>query len=70
MVAAHLLRSILSEAPLEFVMGIEWRGEVLVEAFKVKDGSLVVPDRSGLVVELNLEGVEKHRWHPRNSYKH
>lgn len=60
--AAHLLASIPNEAPMEFVTGIEWRDEILVEPLKIEDGCLVVPEGPGLGVELNMEGVEKHRW--------
>jgi len=62
--AAHLLASIPNEAPMEFVTGIEWRDEILTEPIEVVEGCLVVPDRPGLGIELNEEGIEEHRWNP------
>ena len=47
---------------MEFVTGIEWRDEILVEPLKIEDGCLVVPEGPGLGVALNMDGVEKHRW--------
>jgi galactonate dehydratase len=60
--AAHLLASIPNDAPMEFVTGIDWRDDILTEPLQVEDGCLVVPDRPGLGVELDMDGVECHRW--------
>ena len=60
--AAHLGASIPNEAPMEFVTGIDWRDEILTEPLKVEDSCLVLPDGPGFGVELDMDGVEKHRW--------
>ena len=60
--AAHVMMSIPNAAPMEFVTGIDWRDEVIDEPLQVVEGRVVVPDRPGLGVELDMEGVEKHRW--------
>ena len=60
--AAHLLAAIPNDAPMEFVTGIEWRDEILREPLQIEAGRLVVPDRPGLGVELDMDGVERHRW--------
>ena len=60
--AAHLMASIPNAAPMEFVTGIPWRDEILREPLKVEAGCLCLPDGPGLGVELNMDGVEKHRW--------
>jgi galactonate dehydratase len=56
------MMSIPNAAPIEFVTGIDWRDEVIDEPLKVVDGRLVVPDRPGIGVELDPDGVDKHRW--------
>ena len=60
--AAHLMASIPNPAPMEFVTGIEWRDDIIGEPLKVEDGCLVVPEGPGLGVELDMDGVEAHRW--------
>ena len=60
--AAHVMMSIPNAAPMEFVTGIDWRDEVIDEPLQVVEGRVVVPKRPGLGVELDMEGVEKHRW--------
>ena len=47
---------------MEFVTGIDWRDDILAEPLQVEDGCLVVPDRPGLGIELDMAGVERHRW--------
>ena len=60
--AAHVALSIPNAAPLEFVTGIDWRDEILAEPLQVEAGHLVVARRPGLGAELDMDGVEKHRW--------
>lgn len=60
--AAHLMASIPNVAPTEFVTGIPWRDEILTEPLKVVHSGIVLPDGPGFGVELNMEGVERHRW--------
>ena len=60
--AAHLGASIPNEAPMEFVTGIDWRDDIITHPLCVEDGCLVVPDRPGLGVELDPEGIDRHRW--------
>ena len=62
--AAHLMASIPNVAPMEFVTGIDWRDEIITEPLKVEDSCIVLPDGPGFGVELDMEGVEKHRWYP------
>ena len=66
--AAHLGASIPNVAPMEFVTGIDWRDEIIEQPVRVEDSSLVIPDGPGIGVELNMEGVEKHRWRPGDPY--
>ena len=47
---------------MEFVTGIDWRDDILSEPLKVEEGCLALPDGPGLGVELNMDGVERHRW--------
>ena len=61
--AAHLMAAIPNDAPMEFVTGIDWRDEILSEPLRIEGGCLVVPNRPGLGVDLNMEGVARHRWH-------
>ena len=60
--AAHLLASIPNAAPMEFVTGIDWRDEILTEPLQIENSCVVLSDRPGLGIELNMDGVEKHRW--------
>ena len=60
--AAHLMGSIPNVAPMEFVTGIDWRDEILTEPLRVEDGCVVLPEAPGFGVELDMGGVEKHRW--------
>jgi len=62
--AAHVMMTIPNAAPMEFVTGIEWRDEILTEPLQVVDGCVVVSGRPGLGVELDMEGIEKHRYRP------
>jgi galactonate dehydratase len=62
--AAHLMASIPNAAPTEFVTGIPWRDEILTEPLRVEKSFVLLPDGPGLGIELNMEGVEKHRWRP------
>ena len=41
---------------------VDWRDEVIDEPLQVVEGRVVVPNRPGIGVELDMEGVEKHRW--------
>jgi len=60
--ATQLMASIPNVAPMEFVTGIDWRDEIIVGALDVIDGSIGLPDGPGWGVELDMEGVERHRW--------
>lgn len=60
--AAHLMASIPNAAPTEFVTGIPWRDEILTEPLQVENSYVLLPKGPGLGIELNMEGVEKHRW--------
>ena len=60
--AAHLMASIPNVAPMEFVTGIAWRDEIITEPLRVEDSCIVLPDGPGFGVELDMDGVEKHRW--------
>ena len=60
--ATHLMASIPNVAPMEFVTGIEWRDEIIAEPLRVEDSCIVLPEGPGWGVELDMEGVEKHRW--------
>ena len=60
--AAHLMASIPNVAPMEFVTGIEWRDEIITEPLKVENSCIVLPEGPGLGIELDMDGVEKHRW--------
>jgi galactonate dehydratase len=60
--AAHVMASIPNAAPLEFVSTIPWRDEIITHPLPVEAGHLVLPDRPGFGVDLDMDGVEKHRW--------
>ncbi len=60
--AAHLMAAIPNVAPMEFVTGIEWRDEILTEPLEVEDSCILLPEGPGLGIELDMDGVEKHRW--------
>ena len=60
--AAHLMASIPNAAPMEFVTGIDWRDEIITTPLKVEDSCIALPDGPGFGIELDMEGVEKHRW--------
>ena len=60
--AAHLMASIPNVAPMEFVTGIEWRDEIITEPLRVEDSCIVLPDGPGFGIELDMDGVERHRW--------
>jgi galactonate dehydratase len=60
--AAHVMMSIPNAAPMEFVTGIEWRDEILTEPLEVEDSCILLPEGPGLGIELDMDGVEKHRW--------
>ena len=60
--AAHLMASIPNTAPMELVTGIDWRDEILTEPLRIEDSAVWVPDKPGLGIELDMDGVEKHRW--------
>ena len=62
--AAHLMASIPNAAPMELVTGIDWRDEIITEPLAVEEGCLLLPRGPGLGVELDMDGVEKHRWRP------
>ncbi len=60
--ASHLMASIPNVAPMEFVTGIEWRDEIITEPLRVENSCIVLPEGPGFGIELDMEGVEKHRW--------
>ena len=62
MAAAHLGASIPNEAPMEFVTGIDWRDDIITEPLEVKDGCLMISERPGFGVDLNMDGIEKYLW--------
>ncbi len=62
--AAHLMASIPNVAPMEFVTGIDWRDDIITEPLKVEDSCIVLPAGPGFGIELDMDGVEKHRWRP------
>lgn len=62
--AAHLMASIPNAAPMELVTGIEWRDEIITEPLRIEGGCVYLPDGPGWGLELDMDGVEKHRWHP------
>ena len=62
--AAHLMASIPNVAPMEFVTGIDWRDDIITEPLKVEDSCILLPDGPGFGIELDMDGVEKHRWRP------
>ena len=60
--AAHLLASIPNPAPMELVMGIDWRDEILTAPLEIEAGCVVVPSGPGWGLELNMDAVERRRW--------
>ncbi len=60
--ACHLMASLPNVAPMEFVTGIDWRDEITTEPLKVENSAIVLPDGPGFGIELDMDGVEKHRW--------
>jgi galactonate dehydratase len=60
--AGHLIAAIPNAAPMEFMTGIPWRDEILTEPLRIENGHLRLPEGPGLGLELDLEGVERHRW--------
>jgi galactonate dehydratase len=60
--AAHLMASIPNAAPMELVTGIDWRDDILTEPLRIENSAVWVPNKPGFGVELDMEGVEKHRW--------
>lgn len=62
--AAHLMASIPNVAPMELVTGIDWRDEIITAPLKVEEGYLLLPEGPGWGIELDMDGVEKHRWRP------
>lgn len=60
--AAHLMASIPNAAPMELITGLDWRDEIIQEPLRIEDGALLLPSGPGLGVELNMDGVERHRW--------
>ena len=62
--ACHLMASIPNVAPMEFVTGIDWRDEITTEPLRVENSHILLPDGPGFGIELDMEGVEKHRWRP------
>ena len=62
--AVHLMASIPNIAPMELVTGIDWRDEIIKSPLKIVDGRIHVPEGPGWGIELDMGGVEKHRWYP------
>jgi galactonate dehydratase len=60
--AAHVMASIPNAAPMEFISNIAWRDEIITHPLQVEAGHLVLSGRSGLGVDLDMDGVERHRW--------
>jgi galactonate dehydratase len=60
--AAHLMASIPNAAPMELVMGIDWRDDLLTEPLRIEAGALIVPDGPGWGIELDLESIAAHQW--------
>ena len=47
---------------MEFVTGIDWRDDIITEPLEVKDGCLMISERPGFGVDLNMDGIEKYLW--------
>jgi galactonate dehydratase len=62
--AAHLMTAIPNAAPLEYVSDIAWRDEILTRPLRVEGGFLRLDQGPGLGIELDMDGVERHRWRP------
>jgi len=62
--AAHLMASVPNVAPMELVTGIDWRDEIITEPLNIQGGRVYLPEGPGWGIELDMDGVEKHRWHP------
>ncbi len=62
---AHLAASIPNFQILEYVHSQPWRDEVQVEPLVVKDGTLQLPTRPGLGVELDEDYLAKHPFNQR-----
>ena len=60
--ATHLMASIPNTAPMELVTGIDWRDEIIAAPLRLEAGCLLVPEGPGWGVELDMDGVDKHRW--------
>jgi galactonate dehydratase len=60
--AAHVMASIPNAAPCEFISNIPWRDEIITHPLQVEKGHIILSDRPGLGVDLNMDGIEKHRW--------
>jgi len=39
---------------------VEWRKDLLTYQFSIQNGEMVIPNRPGLGVELNMKAVEEH----------
>ena len=62
--AAHLMASVPNVAPMELVTGIDWRDEIITEPLNIQGGCVYLPEGPGWGIELDMDGVEKHRWYP------
>ena len=62
--ATHLMASIPNVAPMELVTGIEWRDEIITAPLQIEDSCVVLPEGPGWGIELDMDGVERHRWRP------
>ena len=58
------MASIPNAAPMELVTGIEWRDEIITEPLRIEAGCILMSQGPGWGIELDMDGVEKHRWRP------
>lgn len=53
----YLLETMSSDVP--------WRGEISTEQIRFEQGEMVIPDRPGLGIDLNIEALKKYPYEPR-----
>ena len=42
----------------------EWRDEIITAPLRIEDSCVVLPEGPGWGIELDMDGVERHRWRP------
>ncbi len=53
----YLLETMSSDVP--------WRSEISTEEVRMEQGNMVIPDRPGLGIDLNLDAIRQHPYQPR-----